>query len=92
MLGRHNVEVLFQDDQYTPNTAIQACRSSANDAFLVVGGGGTDQIQACGQFAEQAGVPYLSPGVTEAGLTRPPLVLRERRCPTPSRPTCWPST
>lgn len=68
VLGRSNVEVLFRDDQYTPATARQACRELAADAFLVVGGGGTDQIQACGQFAEQASVPYLSPGVTEAGL------------------------
>lgn len=68
VLGRSNVEVLFRDDQYTPNTAVQACRELAADAFLLVGGGGTDQIQVCGQFADGAGVPYLSPGVTEAGL------------------------
>ncbi len=68
VLGRPKVEVLFKDDKYTPNTAIQACRELAAEAFLVVGGGGTDQIQACGQYAEQAGVPYLSSGVTEAGL------------------------
>lgn len=68
VLGRRDVEVLFRDDQYTPNTAIQACRELAARAFLLVGGGGTDQIQACGQFAEQAHVPYFSPGVTEAGL------------------------
>jgi ABC-type branched-subunit amino acid transport system substrate-binding protein len=68
VLGRSKVEVLFKDDKYTPNTAIQACRELAASSFLVVGGGGTDQIQACGQFAEQAGVPYLSSGVTEAGL------------------------
>jgi ABC-type branched-subunit amino acid transport system substrate-binding protein len=68
VLGRSKVTVLFKDDKYTPNTAIQACRELASAAFLVVGGGGTDQIQACGQYAEQAGVPYLSSGVTEAGL------------------------
>ncbi|MGH9186402.1 MAG: ABC transporter substrate-binding protein [Acidimicrobiales bacterium] len=68
VLGRSRVEVSFKDDKYTPNTAIQACRELAADAFLLVGGGGTDQIQACGQYAEQAGVPYLSAGVTEQGL------------------------
>lgn len=68
VLGRSKVNVLFKDDKYAPNTAIQACRELAQSAFLLVGGGGTDQIQACGQFAEQAGVPYLSAGVTEAGL------------------------
>ncbi len=68
VLGRSTVKVQFKDDKYTPNTAIQACRELASSSFLLVGGGGTDQIQACGQFAEQAGVPYLSSGVTEAGL------------------------
>jgi ABC-type branched-subunit amino acid transport system substrate-binding protein len=68
VLGRSSVRVAFKDDKYTPNTAIQACRELAASTFLLVGGGGTDQIQACAQFAEQAGVPYLSPGVTEAGL------------------------
>lgn len=68
VLGRSHVNVLFKDDKYTPNTAIQACRELAASAFLVVGAGGTDQIQACGQFAEQSKVPYLSAGVTEAGL------------------------
>lgn len=70
VLGRSKVNVLFKDDKYAPNTAIQACRELAQSAFILVGGGGTDQIQACGQFAEQAGVPYLSAGVTEAGLRR----------------------
>jgi ABC-type branched-subunit amino acid transport system substrate-binding protein len=68
VLGRSNVQVLFKDDKYTPQTAVQACREMAASAFFVVGGGGTDQIQACGRFANQAKVPYLSAGVTEAGL------------------------
>lgn len=68
VLGRSQVEVNFKDDKYTPNTAIQACRELAASSFLLIGGGGTDQIQACGQFAEQSRVPYLSAGVTEAGL------------------------
>jgi ABC-type branched-subunit amino acid transport system substrate-binding protein len=37
-------------------------------AFLLVGGGGADQITACAQYASQAGVPYLSAGVNESGL------------------------
>lgn len=68
VLGRSKVNVSFKDDKYTPNTAIQACRELASSAFLLVGGGGTDQIQACAQYAEQAKVPYLSAGVTEVGL------------------------
>jgi len=68
ILGRTKVNVVFKDDKYQPSTAVQACRELAASAFLLVGGGGTDQIQACGRFAEQARVPYLSAGVTEAGL------------------------
>ena len=69
VLGRSKVNVAFKDDKYTPNTAIQACRELSTSSFLLVGAGGTDQIQACGQFAEKSSVPYLSPGVTEVGLT-----------------------
>ncbi len=69
VLGRAKVNVAFKDDKYTPNTAIQACRELGTSAFILVGAGGTDQIQACAQFAEKSGIPYLSPGVTEVGLT-----------------------
>jgi branched-chain amino acid transport system substrate-binding protein len=68
VLGRSKVEVLFKDDRYQPNTAVQACRELASQAFALVGGGGTDQIQACARFANQAKVPYFSAGVTENGL------------------------
>jgi branched-chain amino acid transport system substrate-binding protein len=68
ILGRSKVEVIFADDRFEPSTARQVCRQLADRAFLVVGGGGTDQIQACGQLAAQTRVPYFSPGVTEAGL------------------------
>ena len=68
VLGRSKVNVAFKDDKYTPNTAIQACRELSSSSFLLVGAGGTDQIQACAQFSEQSGVPYLSAGVTEVGL------------------------
>jgi ABC-type branched-subunit amino acid transport system substrate-binding protein len=68
ILGRSKVDVIFADDRYEPTTAVQVCRQLASRAFLVSGGGGTDQIQACGRFAGQARVPYFSAGVTEAGL------------------------
>ncbi len=68
VLGRSSVEVLFKDDKYDPNSARQACRELAAKAFLSIGGGGTDQIQACGQFAQVAKTPYFSAGVTEKGL------------------------
>ena len=37
-------------------------------AFLLVGGGGADQITACAQYAAENGIPYLSAGVNEEGL------------------------
>jgi hypothetical protein len=37
-------------------------------AFVLIGGGGTDQIQACARWAASRGIPYLSAGVTEVGL------------------------
>ena len=72
VLGRSNIEQVFADDRYEPATARQICRELAENAFLLYGGGGTDQIQACGQLAEQMRVPYMSPGVTEAGLEANP--------------------
>ena len=61
----------IQDDQYTPTHAHQVCEAMAKRDFLVVGGGGTDQIQACATDAviQQNHVPYLSAGVTDNGLT-----------------------
>ena len=72
VLGRTNIEQEFADDRYEPATARQVCRELASRNFVLYGGGGTDQIQACGQLAAQLQVPYFSPGVTEAGLTDNP--------------------
>jgi hypothetical protein len=65
------VQTDFQDDQYTPAHARQVCSSMAQRDFMVVGGGGTDQIQACATepTIHQKNVPYLSAGVTDNGLT-----------------------
>ncbi|MGI8791942.1 MAG: ABC transporter substrate-binding protein [Acidimicrobiales bacterium] len=64
------IRVEVANDEYQPATAVQRCRElvQQKNAFLLIGGGGTDQIQACARFAESAGVPYLSAGVTEIGL------------------------
>jgi hypothetical protein len=65
------VQVEFKDDTYTPAGARQVCSQMASRDFLVVGGGGTDQIQACATDPDiqRLGVPYLSAGVTDNGLT-----------------------
>lgn len=72
VLGRTNIRLTFRDDRYDPASAIQVCRELAAEVFTFAGGGGTDQIQACGSFANRAQVPYFSAGVTEAGLTDNP--------------------
>lgn len=70
LFGRQ-VRVVFRDDQFNPNQAVAVCREMVeNDgAFMLVGGGGADQITACANYANQNGIPYLSAGVNEAGLS-----------------------
>ncbi len=69
LFGR-NVRVVFRDDEFNPQNAVQVCREMVEQdgAFLLVGGGGADQITACAQYADEAGIPYLSAGVNETGL------------------------
>lgn len=64
------VVLKVMDDRYKPSGAIAACQAMARDSFIVVGGAGTDQIQACGQdrTLQRASTPYISAGVTENGL------------------------
>jgi hypothetical protein len=71
VMGKYKVVVKIVDDKYNPNGAVQACRRAAPESFLIVGGAGTDQIQACARDSvlRRANVPYLSAGVTTNGLT-----------------------
>ncbi|THV38697.1 ABC transporter substrate-binding protein [Glycomyces buryatensis] len=64
------VETVFADDQYRPSTARQVCQTMAEEqeAYVLLGAGGTDQIQACAQYAASKEIPYLSTGVTENGM------------------------
>lgn len=73
-IGGRTVKVLFENDDYNPTTARDRCRKMAEQqkAFLLVGGGGTDQIQSCAQYAATSGIPYLSAGVTEIGVASLP--------------------
>ncbi len=68
------VQVVFQDDQYNPSHARAVCQQMAEDqqVFMLIGGAGTDQIQACAAYAASKGIPYLSAGVTEKGLSTLP--------------------
>jgi ABC-type branched-subunit amino acid transport system substrate-binding protein len=69
VFGR-NVKVVFQDDEFNPATAKRVCQRMVEQdhAFLLIGGGGADQITACANYANSVGVPYLSAGVNETGL------------------------
>ena len=66
------VKVIFQDDGYNPSQAVAVCKKMVEQdkVFLLVGGGGTDQIVSCSQYAASVGVPYLAEGVTEQGLDK----------------------
>jgi branched-chain amino acid transport system substrate-binding protein len=70
LFGR-TVRVVFRDDEFNPQNAVQVCREMVEEegAFLLVGGGGADQITACAQYASENGIPYLSAGVNESGLS-----------------------
>lgn len=67
----HRVQVIFENDQYNASVARSVCEQLSRETFLVVGGAGTDQIQACATdpVLAQTHTPYLSAGVTTNGLT-----------------------
>jgi branched-chain amino acid transport system substrate-binding protein len=69
VFGR-NVQVVFEDDEFNPATAKRVCQKMVEQdkVFLLIGGGGADQITACAQYANSVGVPYVSAGVNETGL------------------------
>jgi branched-chain amino acid transport system substrate-binding protein len=50
---------------------VQKCKQMVEQdkVFVLIGGGGADQITACAKYAQSVGVPYLSAGVNEAGLS-----------------------
>ena len=70
LFGR-NVEIVFRDDQFNPSRAVQVCRELVEQekVFILLGAAGSEQITACARYANSMGVPYLSAGVNEDGLT-----------------------
>jgi branched-chain amino acid transport system substrate-binding protein len=71
VVAGRTVEVVLRNDTYNPSTAVAVCKEmvQSDKVFLLSGAAGTDQIAACARYAESVNVPYLSAGVTEAGLT-----------------------
>jgi branched-chain amino acid transport system substrate-binding protein len=70
IFGR-NVEIVFRDDQFNPSRAVQVCREMVEQekVFVLMGAAGSEQITACARYANSMGVPYLSAGVNEDGLS-----------------------
>jgi branched-chain amino acid transport system substrate-binding protein len=64
------VQVVFEDDQFRPDVARAKCKEMAEQekVFALIGGAGSDQIDACARYAASVGVPYVSAGVHQ---TRP---------------------
>lgn len=63
------VIVDLQDDGYSADVALQACRDLiANEVLFISGLGGADQVITCADRASQENIPYMSLGVAEAGL------------------------
>ncbi|HEV3472731.1 MAG TPA: ABC transporter substrate-binding protein, partial [Actinomycetota bacterium] len=70
-INGRRVETILRNDQYNPSTAVSVCKEMVekDKVFMLYGFAGTDQIQACARYAASVGVPYVSVGVTEVGLT-----------------------
>lgn len=67
------LEIVIADDGFNAGQASTACRElAAQEPFLLLGYGGTDQILTCARYAISEGLTYLSPGVAEAGLSGQP--------------------
>jgi ABC-type branched-subunit amino acid transport system substrate-binding protein len=70
-INGRKVSVEFKDDAYNPSQAHAVCKEMVEQkhVFMLVGGGGTDQIVECAKYSSGVGVPYAAEGVTEQGLT-----------------------
>lgn len=73
-INGRRVETILKNDQYNPSTAVAVCKEMVekDNVFMLFGFAGTDQIQACARYAASVGVPYVSIGVTESGLSSYP--------------------
>src|SRR5207244_4888241 len=69
-INGRKVKVFFEDDGYNRSQAVSVCKKMVeqNKVFMLVGGGGADQIVACAQYANSVGVPYVAEGTSEQAL------------------------
>jgi branched-chain amino acid transport system substrate-binding protein len=87
----HKVVVDFLDDQYSPSVARRVCEELSRKDFLVIGGAGTDQIQACATdpVLLRSNTPYVSEGVTTNGLTGLPNYFALTQTYAAQAPEVW---
>ena len=73
-INGRKVTVIVRNDEYNPGTAKRVCDEmiQKDKVFVLIGGGGADQIATCARTAAQQGVPYLSAGVDEGVLRQLP--------------------
>jgi ABC-type branched-subunit amino acid transport system substrate-binding protein len=73
-LGNRKIVVYSADDKFDPSEARRVCKQlvEVDKVFLLIGGAGVDAIKSCSDYAASKGVPYLSPGVTEAPFRNDP--------------------
>jgi hypothetical protein len=90
LFGRQ-VVVDFMDDQYNPSVARSVCEQLSRQDFLILGGAGTDQIQACASdpVLTSTHTPYLSAGVTTNGLTSLPYYYAISQTYAAQTPEVW---
>ncbi|MQA63170.1 MAG: ABC transporter substrate-binding protein [Actinophytocola sp.] len=74
-INGRKVRIIFADDEFRPTKAKEVCSNMVEQkkVFLLVGGGGSDQIDQCARYAASKGVPYLSAGVHETRPNQAPL-------------------
>ncbi|WP_323791108.1 ABC transporter substrate-binding protein [Nocardioides sp.] len=74
-INGRKIEVFFEDDQFRPDVARVKCKEMAEqeEVFLLIGGAGADQIDACARYADSVGVPYISAGVHQNRPGQVPL-------------------
>jgi ABC-type branched-subunit amino acid transport system substrate-binding protein len=66
-----NVEVIMLDDQFNPSRAVQVCREMVEQRkVMLLTGYGTEQANACAEYANSVGVPYLASGANEGGVSQ----------------------
>ena len=89
-LGGRKVRVVFRDDEFNPSRAVQVCREMVENenAFVLVGGGGADQITACAKYASRERGAVLLGRRERGGAHRPRRPTSRCRSPTPSRCRC----